>query len=235
MCSLSLILAHCLKTPEHLSQKPGSFKTTTFVVGPEIAFAADLGVAFVADPEAVSLVVELGVSAAAQIEAVSASVETQVSAAELEAGSVAVDPKTVSVADQSEAFATVALEVVSASVETQVSAVELEAGSVAVDPKIVSVVAQTEAFAVVAPEAVSVDIAFAFVVSALVSVVVAEADSSERPRFLAFPNADHFASSSSSVEVAGEESVHSPIGAHTNYGLCSIPSSLDLHHNRNLE
>ena len=87
---------------------------------------------------------------------------------------------------------------------------------------------------VVAPEAVSVDIAVAFVVLVLASVVVVEADSSGRPRFLAFPNADHFASFSSSVEVVGEESVHSPIGAHTNYGLCSILSSLDLHHNRNL-
>ena len=185
MRSLSLILVHCLKTPEHLSLKPGSFKTTTFVVGPEVAFAADLGVAFVAaEPEVVPVV---------------------------------------------------AHEAVFASVETQVSAAELEAGSVAVDPKIVSVVAQTEAFAVVAPEAVSVDIAFAFVVSAPASVVVAGADSSERPRFLAFPNADHFASFSSSVEVAGEESVRSPIDVHTNYGLCSILSSLDLHHNRNLE
>jgi hypothetical protein len=133
-------------------------------------------------------------------------------------------------------------EVVSASVETQVSAAELETGSVVaapeagaavVDPKVVSVVAQPEAFAAVAPEAGAVDIAVAFVVLALASVVVAEADNSERPKFLAFPNVDHFASSSSSVGVGGEESVHSSIGAHTNYGLCSILSSLDLHHNRN--
>ena len=55
----------------------------------------------------------------------------------------------------------------------------------------------------------SVDIAVAFVVLVPVSVVVVEVDSSGRPRFLAFPNVDHFASSSSSVEVVGKESVHS--------------------------
>ncbi|MCK7488987.1 MAG: hypothetical protein MZU79_01125, partial [Anaerotruncus sp.] len=111
-----------------------------------------------------------------------------------------------------------------------------EAVSVVAVPQVVFAVAQLQvASVVVAPEAVSVDIAFAFVVLVPVSVVVVEADSSERPRFLAFPNADHFASFSSSVEVVGEESVHSPIGAHTNYDLCSILSSLDLHHNRNLE
>ena len=175
---------------------------------------------FVAGPE-VDLAAGLGVSSVADPDAVSPVVEFGVSAA--------ADPTAVSVA------------------------AALEAGSVAVDPKIVSVVAQPEVFAavepeavfaaaqlqvasgVVAPEAVSVDIAVAFVVLVLASVVVAEADSSERPRSLAFPNADHFASSSSAVEVAGEESVHSPIGVHTSYGLCSILSSLDLHHNRNLE
>ena len=115
---------------------------------------------------------------AADPEAVSPVVELGVSAAaQLEAVSVVAAP-----------------EVVSASVESQVSAA---------DPKVVSVVAQPEAFAAVAPEAVSVDIAVAFVVLVLASAVVAEADSSEHPRFLAFPNADHFASSSSSVEVAG--------------------------------
>ena len=85
-------------------------------------------------------------------------------------------------------------EVVSASVETQVSAAALEAGSAVVDPKVVSVVAQPE---------VSFDIAVAFVVLVPASAVVAEADSSGHPKFLAFPNVGHFASSSSSVEVAG--------------------------------
>ena len=134
-------------------------------------------------------------------------------------------------------------EAVSASVEIQISAAAPEAGAAVVAPKVVFVAAEPEAVfasvetqvSAVAPEAVSVDSAFAFVVLAPASVVVAEADSSERPRFLVFPNVDHFASFSSSVEVDGEESVHSPIGAHTNYGLCSIFSSLDLHHNRNLE
>jgi len=156
---------------------------------------------------------------------------------------VAADPETVSVVAPEVVSASVgipvsaaALETCSAAVDPKVfSVVALEAGFVAADPKIVSVVDQAEAFAAVAPEAVSVDIAFAFVVLVPASVVVAEADSSERPRFLVFPNVDHFASFSSSVEVDGEESVHSPIGAHTNYGLCSIFSSLDLHHNRNLE
>ena len=49
----------------------------------------------------------------------------------------------------------------------------------------------------------SVDIAVAFDVSVPVSVVVVEVDSSGRPKFLAFPNVDHYASSSSSVEVVG--------------------------------
>lgn len=124
---------------------------------------------------------------------------------------MAVDPTAVSVVAQPEVFAAVEPEAVFAAAQLQVASV------------------------IVAPEAVSVDIAVAFVVLVLASVVVAEADSSECPRSLVFPNADHFASSSSSVEVAGEESVHSPIGAHANYGLCNILSSLDLHHNRNLE
>jgi hypothetical protein len=46
---------------------------------------------------------------------------------------------------------------------------------------------------------------------------------------------DHYASPSSSVEVVGWESVHSPTGARTNYGLCNILSNLDLHQNKNLE
>ena len=87
----------------------------------------------------------------------------------------------------------------------------------------------------VAEPQASVDIAVAFVVLVPVSVVVVEVDSSGRPKFLAFPNVDHFASSSSSVEVVGEESVHSSTDARTNYGLCSILSNLGLHQNKNLE
>lgn len=152
-----------------------------------------------ADPEAVSVVAP---------EVVSASVETQVCVAALETGSVSVDPKIVSV---------VAFEVGSASVEREVSAAETETGAAIVDPKVVSVAAE--------PEAVFVDIAFVFVVLVPASVVVAGADSSGLPKFFVFPNVDLFASSSSSVEVAGEESVRSPIGAHASYGLCSIFSS----------
>ena len=55
----------------------------------------------------------------------------------------------------------------------------------------------------VAEPQASVDIALAFDVLVPVSVVAVEVDSSGRPRFLAFPNVDYFASSSSSVEVVG--------------------------------
>jgi hypothetical protein len=55
---------------------------------------------------------------------------------------------------------------------------------------------------VAGPQA-SVDIAVAFVVLVPVSVLVVEVDSPERPNFLFFPNVDHFASFSSSVEVGG--------------------------------
>jgi hypothetical protein len=79
----------------------------------------------------------------------------------------------------------------------------------------------------------SVDIAVAFVVLVPVSVVVAVVDSPGRPTSVASPNAYSFPSPSSSVELVGEESVHSPTGARTNYGLCSILSNLDPHQNRN--
>ena len=80
-----------------------------------------------------------------------------------------------------------------------------------------------------------VDIEPAFAVLAPVSVVVVEVDSSGRPKFFAFPNICSFPNCSSSVEVVGEESVHSSTGARTNYGLCSILSNLGLHQNRNWE
>src|SRR4030067_2840695 len=91
-------------------------------------------------------------------------------------------------------------------------------------PPLFQVFLDLEAVSVAAQPEVSVDIAVAFVVLVPVSVVVVEVDSSGRPKFLAFPNVNHFASSSSSVEVVSEESVHSPIGVRPNYGLCSIPS-----------
>ena len=55
----------------------------------------------------------------------------------------------------------------------------------------------------VAEPQASVDIAVAFVVLVPVSVVVVEFDSSGHPKFLAFPNVDHYATCSSSVEVVG--------------------------------
>jgi hypothetical protein len=101
-------------------------------------------------------------------------------------------------------------------------------------PEVVVLVADPEVVFVAELQA-SVDIAVVFVVLVPVSVVVAEVDSSGRPRFLAFPNVDHFASPSSSVEVVGQESVHSSTGARTNYALCSILSNLGPHQNKNLE
>jgi len=87
----------------------------------------------------------------------------------------------------------------------------------------------------VAEPRVSVDIAVAFVVLVPVAAVVVEVDSSGRPKFLAVPNVDPYASPASSVEVVGEEFVDSPIGARTNDGLCSILSNRGLHQNKNWE
>jgi hypothetical protein len=69
-------------------------------------------------------------------------------------------------------------------------------------PEVAVLAAEPEVVFVSEPQA-SVDIAVAFVVLIPVSVVVVEVDSSGRPKCLAFPNVDHFASSSSSVEVVG--------------------------------
>lgn len=113
-------------------------------------------------------------------------------------------------------------------------AAELAVAFVAAEPEFVALVAEPEV-AFVSEHQVSADIAVAFVVFVPVFVVVVEVDSSGRPKFLAFPNVDHFASSSSSVEVVGEESVRNPTGARTNYGFCSSLANLDLHQNRNLE
>ena len=78
-----------------------------------------------------------------------------------------------------------------------VSVVELEVS----EPGVVFV-AVVSVSDVAEPQA-SVDIAVAFDGLVPVSVVVVEADSSGRPKFPAFPNVDHYASSSSSVEVVG--------------------------------
>jgi len=88
----------------------------------------------------------------------------------------------------------------------------------------------------VAEPQASDDIAVAIVVLIPFSVVVAEVDSSGRPtKFLAFPNVDYHASSSSSVEVVCKESVHSSTGVRTNHDLCSIFSNRGLYQNKNLE
>ena len=68
------------------------------------------------------------------------------------------------------------------------------------EPVVVFVVAS---FADVAEPRASVDIALVFYALVPVSVVVAEVDSSVRPRFFVFPNIDYYSSSSSSVEVVG--------------------------------
>ncbi len=159
-------------------------------------------------------------------------------AAEPEAVSVVVElsPEVVSVVAEPEDSALVFLaaelspEVVVLVVEPEVvSAVDLGVS----EPEVVSVVVVS--LADVAELPASVDIAVASVVLAPVSDVVAEVDSSGRPTFVVFPNVDCYATSASSVEVVGDQSVHSAMGAHTNYGLCSILSNLGLHHNKNLE
>ena len=127
-------------------------------------------------------------------------------------------------------------------VEPQVFALFFEAA----EPEVVSVVdlgvSESEAVFVVVvsladvaePQA-SVDIAVAFAVSVPVSAVVVEVDNSGHPTFVAFPNVDCYATSASSVEVVGDQSVHSATGARTSYGPCSILSNQGLHHNKNLE
>jgi hypothetical protein len=133
-------------------------------------------------------------------------------------------------------------EVVSVAAELSPGAVVLAAEPevvvLVVEPEVVSVAVVSAAVVsvadVVEPRA-SVDIAVAFAVLVPVSVVVVEVDSSGRSKFLAFPNVCSFPNCSNSVEVVGEESVHSSTDAHTNDDLCSILSNLGLHQNKNLE
>ena len=75
-----------------------------------------------------------------------------------------------------------------------VAGLSLEVAVSAADPEAVFVAAEPQ---------VSAGTVVPSVVLVLVSVVVAEVDSSGHPKFLAFPNVDHFASSSSSGEVVG--------------------------------
>jgi hypothetical protein len=75
--------------------------------------------------------------------------------------------------------------------------------AVELSPEAVALAARPEVAAASAEPGVSVDTAVAFVVLVLAFVVVVGVDSSGRPKFPASPNVDHFASSSSSVEVVG--------------------------------
>jgi hypothetical protein len=117
--------------------------------------------------------------------------------------------------------------------EVENAVVGVAVGSEVAEPGVVFV-ALVSVADVAGPQA-SFDIALAFDVLVPVSVVAVEVYSSGRPRSPAFPNVDYYASPSSSVEVVGQEPVHSSTGARANYGLCSILSNLDLHQNKNLE
>jgi hypothetical protein len=110
-------------------------------------------------------------------------------------------------------------------VSALVYAAELSPEAVVVEPEVV---------VVFGPRA-SADIAVAIVVLVPASVSAGGVYSPGRPRSPAFPNVVHFSSFSSSDEVVGEESVHSSIGARSNYGLCSILSNPDLYQNKSLE
>jgi hypothetical protein len=65
--------------------------------------------------------------------------------------------------------------------------------------------------------------------------LVVELDSRGLPRFFALPSVDHYARSSSSVEVVDRESVHSPIDVRANHGLYNILSNLGLRQNKKAE
>jgi len=111
--------------------------------------------------------------------------------------------------------------------------VALVAGHEVVEREVVLVAVASVADSAEPQAFVDIAVPFAFLIP--VSVVVVEVDSPGRPRLFAFPSIDYYASPSSSVEVVGKESVHNSTVSRTNYGLCSILSSLDLHQNRTLE
>jgi hypothetical protein len=144
-----------------------------------------------------------------------------------EAESVVAEPEAVFVAAEPEVFALV-FATAELSPEVLASVAEPGVAAVVAEPEAVFVAAEPEVFALafaaaelspevlasvagpgvvfvavvsVAEPQASVDIAVAFVVLVLVSLAVVELDSSGCPRFPVFPNVDHFASSSSSVEV----------------------------------
>jgi hypothetical protein len=130
--------------------------------------------------------------------------------------------------------AELSLEVVSVAAELSPEVVVLAAEPVLISESGVVFVAVVSVADVAEPQA-SVDIAVASVVLAPVSAVVVEVDNSGRPTFVVFPNVDCYSTSASSVEVVGDQSVHSATGARTSYGPCNILSNQGLHHNKNLE
>lgn len=105
---------------------------------------------------------------------------------------------------------------------------------------LVSVVAEPEAFVGIAPVFAAdiaerpafVGIAPVFDISTPVSAVVVVVDSLGHPRFFVFANNQYRASSASSGEVVGWESVHSSTGARANYGHRSTLSTPGPHHSR---
>jgi hypothetical protein len=118
---------------------------------------------------------------------------------------VVAEPEVVSVVD---------LEVSEPEVVSVVAELSTEVVVLAAEPEVVSVVdlevsepgvvfVAVVSVADVAEPQASFDIVVVFVVLVPVSVVVVEVDSSGRPKFLVFPNVDHYASSSSFVEVVG--------------------------------
>jgi hypothetical protein len=123
---------------------------------------------------------------------------------------VVVEPEVVFVSEAAEpvvaAVSEVAEPAASASEAAEpvvVSASEVAEPVVASVPEVAEPVVAFVVVGVVSEPQASVDIALAFDVLVPVSVVAVEVDSPGCPRFLAFPNVDYSASSSSSVQVAG--------------------------------
>ena len=112
---------------------------------------------------------------------------------------VVVEPEVVFVSEA----AAVVVAAVSEVVEPAVFAAEAAALVVAAVPEVAESVVAFVVVGVVAGPQASVDIALAFDVSVPVSVVAVEVDSPGCPRFLAFPNVDYSANSSSSAEAVG--------------------------------
>ena len=150
-----------------------SAEVVVFVAEPEVSEPSPEVVVLAAEPEAFALVF----------------------------GAAEPSPEVVVLAAEPEAFALV-FGVAEPSPEVVVLAAELFVAEPEVSEPGVVFVAAVSVADVAEPQA-SVDIAVAFDGSVPVSVVVVEADSSGRPKSLAFPNVDHYASSSSSVEVVG--------------------------------